>query len=204
MNEREAEDVVRHFLEGHNRRCVVPSKPERRSGQTPDFRGYHGEDLCFFAEVKSLRGDDPVDLALSGIDPVETAVIFRNDPTFNRITTAIHKAVQQFDRLNADREHPNVLALVNYEQICGLHDLRGVLTGQFYADDGTRDRIYSKYSDGRMAKDALKVDLYLWMDPNDPDGATFVYTSPSSHRLRLCHCSDTIRPPFKPFERDAP
>ena len=79
-----------------------------------------------------------------------------------------------------------MLALVNFEQICGLADLLGTLAGKFYSDDGTRDRIYGKFADGRMSEDGAKVDLYLWMDPDDSGEAKFVYGRDESHRLALC------------------
>ena len=56
----------------------------------------------------------------------------RNDPVYNRIADDIHQAVRQFDAVNPDLEHPNVLAFLNDP---GSHsdygDLIGVLTGQF-------------------------------------------------------------------------
>lgn len=60
----------------------------------------------------------------------------RNDPIFNRLTADIHEAVKQFDAVNRDQEYPNVLALVNHDDMCGFNDVLGILTGNFYASDG--------------------------------------------------------------------
>lgn len=88
----------------------------------------------------------------------------RSDPIFNRLTKHIHEAVRQFDAVNDTRQHPNVLALVNYDPICGFPDLLAVITGNFYADDGGSYPIYRQYSEGRMKRDRVRVDLYLWFD----------------------------------------
>jgi hypothetical protein len=185
MNDQQAETQVREFLEGAKFRCQRPSKRELRSGKTPDFRVYRGESLCFFCEVKSLHGDDPLDSLLAGSDP-GLASFSRNDPTFNRITAAVHTAVKQFDAVNADRTHPNVLALVDYDQMSGVADLLGIISGKFYSDDGTTDPIYEKYASGRMVEDGKKVDLYLWFDADREKPDHFVHSTGSEHHLSLC------------------
>ncbi len=151
-----------------------------REGRTPDFRVFNEGQLCFYVEVKSLHGEDPLDLALAGVDDFEIAVMFRNDPIFNRLTSAVHESVKQFDAVNPAREYPNVLALVNYDQVSNIGDLLGVLTGRFFADDGTQDVIYGKFAAGRIAADAIRIDLYIW---RDGDGETrYLYTEGSRHR----------------------
>src|SRR5262249_20883999 len=166
---------VQHALSSRGFSCERPSKKERQTGRTPDFRVYRDDRFCFFAEVKSLRGDSALDDVLAGLDPFHTALVSRNDPTFNRITAAIHSAAGQFDALNPDHAHPNVLALVNYEQICDARALHAVLTGFFFADDGTRHRIYEQFSDGRMIEDRKRIDLYLWLNPDDESDIQFLY-----------------------------
>ncbi|HEV3057894.1 MAG TPA: hypothetical protein VGY48_06580 [Vicinamibacterales bacterium] len=56
-----------------------------------------------------------------------------------RRTDDIYAAVQQFDAGNSEREHLNVVACVDYDQVCGLQDVQAVLTGKVHTDDGSPD-----------------------------------------------------------------
>ena len=185
MNEDDAEDLVAVFLGSYGLQTKRPSKAERRVSKTPDFRVHRNDQFCFFAEVKSVRGDDWLSRELEHASPGQIIGGARPDPVFNRLTADIHAAVKQYDAVNRNREHPNVLALVNYDQICGLPDLLGVITGNFYADDGSRDAIYRQYSEGRMKSDRLKVDLYLWLGPRDEHHFLFTPVH-QGHHLSLC------------------
>ncbi len=159
-----AEELVSRFLSARGLQVERPTKAERRLGKTPDFRVLDPAGFCFYCEVKAVVGDDWLGRQLANAVQGEVVGGSRSDPVFNRLTDDIHTAVQQFDGVNSKREHPNVLALVNYDQICGLPDLLAVLTGNFYADDGTVDPIYRQYSEGRIRNDKLRIDLYLWLD----------------------------------------
>lgn len=185
MKDDDPETLVSQFLHGYALRCERPSKEERRRGKTPDFRVYLGGDFCFFCEVKSVRGDDWLGRQLADAAPMQIVSGARPDPTFNRLTDDIHTAVQQFDAVNADRHHPNVLAFVNYEQICDLGDLLAVVTGNFYASDGTRHPIYRQYSRGRIRTDNLRIDLYLWLKGIEDHHLRFTLVH-QEHHLTLC------------------
>jgi hypothetical protein len=186
VNEDHAENLVSAFLGQYGLQTERPSKAERRISKTPDFRVLRNGRFCFFAEVKSVRGDDWLDRELEHASAEQIVGGARRDPVFNRLTGDVHAAVKQFDAVNPKREHPNVLALVNYDEICGLHDLLGVITGNFYADDGSRDPIYRQYSDGRMNSDRLKIDLYLWFGPRDEHHFLFTPIN-QRHHLALCN-----------------
>jgi len=185
MKNEEAEGLVQQVIETRGFKCERFSKAERVRGKTPDFRVSRDGIIQFYLEVKSLLGEDPLDVALFDIEPFQIATILRNDPRFNRVAGAIHKAVKQFDAVNPDRSHPNVLALVNYDNILSdVGDLIAVLTGKFISEDGTEDLIYGKYARGRVSADAQRVDLYLWVDP-DEDKPHFVYSERTVHAARL-------------------
>ena len=43
----------------------------------------------------------------------------RDDPRFNQLASDVHEAVKQFDAVNRDRKHMNILAFVNNDSMCG-------------------------------------------------------------------------------------
>jgi hypothetical protein len=135
--------------------------------------------------VKSSPEDrwlnEPLNNAASG----ELVGGARNDPIFNRLTTDIHEAVAQFDAVNNDQRHPNVLALVNHDDMCGFNDLLGILTGNFYADNGTAHPIYRQFSHGRIRDEKRKVHLFIWLDDYKPDRLLFSQTE-EVHHATLC------------------
>ena len=50
-------------------------------------------------------------------------------------------------------------------------DLLGVLTGMFFADDGSRHAIFTKYSEGRIRDTRNAIDLYVcWTLGVHPNG----------------------------------
>ena len=109
------------------------------------------DEFAFYCEIKEIAKDD----WLGGAKP---------DPVFNRISDDIHTAVKQFNSVNPDLEHPNVLAFVNNDDRCGSLDLIGVLTGHLLLDDGGAAPIYLKYSHGRIKDEKNLIHLYLWFD----------------------------------------
>lgn len=147
----DSERLVTDALAAKDLRAVRFTKEEKRGRKTPDFRVLRGSELAFYCEVKEVAEDD---WAEGG----------RSDPIYNRLTDDIHTAVKQFSSVNPDRREPNVLAFVNNDSRCGYPDLLGVTTGQFFADDGSYDPIYTQYSEGRIREEKFQVDLYLWFD----------------------------------------
>lgn len=93
--------------------------------------------------------------------------------------------MKQFDAVNKDQEHPNVLALVNHDDKCGFNDLLGILTGNFYANDGTAHPIYWQFSHGRIRDEKGKVHLFIWLDDHKPGRLLFSPTN-EPHHATLC------------------
>ena len=178
------EILVAEFLSGRMFQCIRFSVDEIGRGPTPDFRVYQGAEFRFFCEVKSIDNDKWLDdnsipylLALlpEGYVPL----------VFNCLVSDIHQAIKQFDAVNPDTKHPNVLAFVNHDSICGIHDLYGVYTGNFLSDDGSKNSIYKKYSDGRIKKEKLKIHMFLWL--NVPGNHHFMFTGvDTTHHNNLC------------------
>lgn len=123
------EDRVGGYLEDRGFTAKRFSKAEARAGKTPDFRVFRNGEFLFYCEVKSSPEDRWLDEHLNNAAPGELVGGLRNDPIFNRLTSDIHGAVKQFDAINKDQKHPNILALVNHDDTCGFNDLLGILTG---------------------------------------------------------------------------
>jgi hypothetical protein len=167
------ERMVKGFLESKGLTPVRFSKEEMRAGKTPDFRILRGEVLQFFCEVKASPKDGWLETQLEEATPGQLVGGLRNDPIFNRLTDDIHRAIQQFDGVNAERKKPNVLALVNHDEMSGFNDLLGVLTGKFHTEKGMAYPIYKQFSDGRIRGEKDRIDLYIWLDDHKPNRLVF-------------------------------
>ena len=161
------------------------SKVEMRAGKTPDFRVSRNDEFQFYCEVKSSPADRWLDRQFNVDAPGDLVGGVRNDPIFNRLTSDIHEALKQFDAVNENQKHPNVLALVNHDDMCGFNDLLAILTGNFYANDGTVHPIYRQFSHGRIEDEKGKVHLFVWLDDNKPDRLLFNQTN-NTHHATLC------------------
>jgi hypothetical protein len=179
------EERVKGYLEGKGFKAECFSKAETRAGKTPDFRISRNGEFLFYCEVKSSPEDRWLDEQLDEVAPGELAGGARNDPIFNRLTADVHEAVKQFDAVNKDQKHPNVLVLVNHEDMCGFNDLLGILTGNFYANDGTAHPIYRQFSHGRIKDEKGKVHLFVWIDDHKPDRLLFSQSN-ETHHATLC------------------
>jgi hypothetical protein len=60
--------------------------------------------------------------------------------------------------------HPNVLAIVNGDNMAGFTDLIQVLTGNAYCESGEVISMFREYSEGRIREEKLRVHLYLWFN----------------------------------------
>jgi len=158
------EKVAADFLAERGFQCVRFSEEDIGKGPTPDFRVLKGTEFCFYCEVKSIDKERWLDEQLEKVPPGTIAGGLRPDPTFNRLTSDIHKAIKQFDSVNPDVLFPNVLVFVNNESICRVHDLFEVFTGNYRSDDGTLHPISKKYSDGRIKEEKHNIQLFIWID----------------------------------------
>ena len=179
------EERVKSYLEGRGLTAERFSKAETRAGKTPDFRISRNGEFLFYCEVKSSAEDRWLDEQLNDAAPGELVGGARNDPIFNRLTADIHEAVKQFDAVNKDQKYSSVLAFVNHDNMCRFNDLLGILTGNFYANDGTAHPIYRQFSHGRIKDEKGKVHLFIWLDDHKPDRLLFSQTD-ETHHATLC------------------
>ena len=155
--------IVEKILQSHGLTPQRFTKAEMRAGRTPDYRVMRGDALVAFCEVKSPR-DDWLDDQLDEAAPGQIVGGLRDDPVFNRLSRIIEKAASQFDAVNADREFPNVLFLVNHDTASDYGDLRETLTGMFFAEDGTRYPTVKHVSEGKIKEAKFRIDAYAWFD----------------------------------------
>lgn len=109
----------------------------------------------------------------------------RHDPVFNRLAEHIHKAAQQFAAVNPDRKYPSVLVFTNSDRHCGIADLVGTLTGNFYAEGGSVEPIYRNVSEGRIREEKHTIDLYVWVDDWEPEKRKMFFNNGSPYYAAL-------------------
>jgi len=163
---RATEELARYGL-----RSEPFSNAEKRVRKTPDRRVFSGTDFAFFFEVKEIAADPRMGV--------------RSDPIGNRLTGDIHTAVKQFDSVNPDLVHPNVLAFINNDRMCGSLDLVGVFTGHLLLEGGGSAPIYLNYSEGRIKDEKNRIHLYLWLDSFKVNQKHFNFVD-KRHLTRLC------------------
>jgi hypothetical protein len=156
-----------------------------RQSQTPDFRVMVGDRLAFYCEVKTSHYDDWLDRQLDEAPPGTLAGGLRPDPTYNRVSNYIHRAVGQLDAVNAACEFPNVVAIVNNDLKAGLADLLSVLTGNAYTD-GAAIRMFESSSGGRIREEKHRIHLYLWFDVGTLEPFKLWTISHAEHHSALC------------------
>ena len=156
--------LVADFLESKGLRAKEFSKEERTQSKTPDFRVFHEQGFAFFCEVKSLFGDDWVNQQLEVTNLGNDDDASRHDPTYNRVSQKIHEAVKQFNAVNQDLVHPNVLVFINHVEGSDVLDLSIVCTGGVITDSGKWLPIGRKFSEGRIRDKKRRIHLFIWID----------------------------------------
>lgn len=179
------EDRVKTYLKNRGLTADRFSKAEKRRGKTPDFRVLLNGNVLFYCEVKSSPKDRWLGKQLSNAIPCELVGGARNDSIFNRLTTDVYDAAKQFNAVNKDQKHPNVLALVNHDDMCGFNDLLGILTGNFFANNGDVYPIYRQFSHGRIKDEKGNIHLFIWLDDHAPARLLFSQTD-EAHHATLC------------------
>jgi hypothetical protein len=155
---------VREFLEQHGLEVDEHSKNELKEARTPDFKILKDGELVFHCEVKTIAEDTWIIDQVMNAPPGTIVGGPRNDATYNRISSKIHDAAEQFRSVNPEHKYPNVLIFIDHEEGLGYNGLLQTVTGYFFAQGGERHPIFKKYSEGRIEKEKYQIDLYLWFD----------------------------------------
>ena len=180
------ETLVCEYLTGQGLSVQRFDKAEMRQSRTPDFRVMAGDRLAFYCEVKTAQEDDWLERQLDAAPTGTLVGGLRPDPTYNRVSKYVHSAAGQFDAVNPECEHPNVLAIVNNEFESDRLDLVAVLTGNAYTDSSGPIRTYDNVSDGRIREEKYRVHLYLWFDAGNPEPFKVWPQSHAEHHAALC------------------
>jgi hypothetical protein len=142
--------------------------------------------LVAYCEVKSPR-DQWLDDQLRDAAPFQIVGGARHDPTFNRITGLVRKAVKQFDAVNPDRKLPNIVVFVNWADASHFRDLDEALTGYLRLADGSKARTMPKISEGRIRDEKRRVDAYVWFNGHRRKVEGLFFTqSDILHRDAVC------------------
>jgi hypothetical protein len=146
------ENYIREFFTTKGLRAEEFNKNEKGHSKTPDFKVFKENNLVFFCEIKTIARD-------------EWAGGSRNDPVYNRLSTKIHEAVNQFNTINPDLKYPNVLVFINHnnEGRCGVIDLYSVFTGFAKIEGGGVFPGFTKFSEGRIKGEKNRIHLFIWV-----------------------------------------
>lgn len=180
--------LVADFLESKGLRAEKFSKEEMTDSKTSDFRVFNGQDFAFYCEVKSMSRDEWLNKQLDAAKPGEIVGGGRPTPIYNRVSQKIHEAVKQFDAVNPDLVHPNVLVLVNHDKDSGVKDLDLVYSGGFFTEDGKWVPMFRKFSEGRIRDKKRRIHLYIWIDVfnGEPNDFRLHNLDSPEHLDRLC------------------
>lgn len=168
MRPLDTEERVKEFLSSYGLSVERFTKQEMKKGKTPDYRVMIDDQFSHYCEVKNSEKDKWIDNKFEGAEAGEIVGGHRKDPVFNRLTAHIHKARKQFDAVNPNEDHPNVLTFYNEDKNSGFLDLLAVTTGNFFAEGGDVFPIYKNFSEGRVKKDIERIHLFIWLDAYKP------------------------------------
>jgi hypothetical protein len=179
------EKIAQDFLLEQSLQAERIGKKKGNRSKSPDFRVFKDDRFVFFCEVKTINKDRWLDDLMASTSPGQIVGGGRDDPRYGRIANKIHEAVQQFKSVNPEWIHPNVLIFINHDDCCGPLDLIAVTSGYFLADNGSRHKIFGKFSDGRIKEEKFKIDLYIWLDSNKRKFYLFNFAN-KKHLRELC------------------
>ena len=165
-------------------------KSATRFAKTPDFQLFRGGQLVAFCEVKSFTKDRWLDEQIAQAATGELAGGLRPDPTYNRISNAVHTAAQQLRSVNPVHQSLNFLVLVNHGKAARCEDLVSVLTGQWDPLHGIQDETHTQYSNRRIREEKREIDLYLWFDlftEHEPFKYRLVFLGNDKTRDQVCN-----------------
>jgi hypothetical protein len=157
------ENLVSNYL---TKLGLKPRKIQEGNEQTPDFEANNlSDELLFYLEEKTIDSDNFLDNAEPGI------IIDGNDPSENALETKFRKAVKQFKSVNKNHLQPNVLAIVNLNDMVTINDLFITLTGMGLTEGGKTIPLRRV---GRVRNDIEHIDLCLWFSKEGLQDALWV------------------------------
>ncbi len=166
-DENEDKRLIRNLI-FEPRRIQPEDIPEQQKQKTPDFKLLKDGNLRAYCEVKSPTDGDLFEFP-KDVLPGEVRVEVEKDPALFNLANHIAKAAKQFEAVNPDRAHPNILVIANHARRKGPGDLRLALEG-LRLPNGQRvfplvnDKDQWEVQKG-VWEAARSIDLYVWFDP---------------------------------------
>lgn len=163
----------------------IPTAGSKR----PDFQVYRGDVMEFYCEVKELTDADPLENHYLDITPgVQVAEqIKKGHARLNRISRCIHESVKQFDSINPEMIHPNVLAFVNWDDLCSSDDLKDLLSVGLEMTNGKRMTFAPPPAHQLIEADRGRIHAFVWINlvPQEQPIRIFYWSRPCSFTARL-------------------
>lgn len=166
--------IVQHF-----------EKAAMRQSPIPDFWVLAGDQLAFYCEVKTAQEDHWLERQFNTGPPRTQVGGARPDPTYNRISNYIHRAVVQFDAVNLAVPPPKCWPSSITTSTPVRLTLLAVVTGNAHTASGPI-RMFGNFSYGRIRKERERIDLYLWFDRGRREPFKWWTQSHPQHHAALC------------------
>jgi hypothetical protein len=164
-----SEQTASDFFAERGLRAERFSKEELRaeSKKTPDFRVYRNDTFQFYCEVKETTDADPLEDHMVEVHPglyLGTQCKIGDISRHSRFANRIRGAVEQFDSVNPDLEHPNVLVFVNSDEMCVPSMLEEVLRGYLVKSQGHPIKSCPSSVIQRAQTHGVRVHLFIWLN----------------------------------------
>lgn len=162
-----SEQIVADFLGARGLRAQRFTKSETRTMKTPDFRVFKDDTFQFYCEVKETTDADPLEDHMSEPNPglfIGEQCKVDDISRHSRFANRIRGAVTQFDSVNPDLEHPNVLIFVNTDDLCVPSMLEEVLRGYLTKVQGHLITICPPSVSRRAQAHGVRVHLFIWLN----------------------------------------
>lgn len=160
---KDGEDFVATVLAELGFRAERFGNDELRKGlKTPDFRVFIGDKFALFCEEKTFT--DPTGfydaLANSPSDEV-VQEIQKGSTKSNRLVNRMGDAVAKFRAVNPDHEFPNVIAIVNRDEMFFPDDIIELFRGYAFVTNRTKCHTVPEVCRKRFADDRDWIDAVL-------------------------------------------
>jgi hypothetical protein len=159
------EQIIIEELSRRGLRAERFSKEEMKTGQTPDFRTYRGDEFAFYCEVKDINDADPLWNHTCEVAPgIKRAEQLKRGFIGDlAIADKIEKAVRQFSAVDPSRSQLRVVAFVNLHDRVYLDVLRELL----YGAESARWEWTTDDARSRVERVRMEIDAYWWIERHD-------------------------------------
>jgi len=210
QSEQNERRVAEYLAERYGLKVVRFSKAQLAEGKTPDFRVMKDKRLAFFCEVKTIARDEWMKRKLREAPPLTQVERIRTSDRslgkdragpfapgpfrlvtgsgYDRITSKILEAVEQFAAVNPESLRPNALFLINHDHTLPFQCLDHLLSGGIECENAewypVADLMNSPIKDKKWL-----IDLYVWWEPEHSDSPQhWAFSRCQRHFQYLCEC----------------